>query len=341
MKKVLVTGASGRIGRRVVPLLLERGYRVSAALRRTPHAEGWAKDVEPVPLLFPAAEPLGRKFEGFDAVVHLAGIMPPASDDEVFGTNIEGTYQLLQAIAALENKPRLLFASSDAMYSTGWSLGPYSAPIVEDLAEQHPTVFYGLSKVLGERLCVYYEEMHKIPIVRLRFVWTLEAPEILDLFLQAPYKDRLSEAERGKWDEPGSIAVPLEESGKPFTEHVCDVRDAAGAVLLALESDAAPGQAFNVAGPESFRYTDIGPRLASRTGLPVVEARCRGIHSYSLSIEKARRLLGYRPRYRVMDSLEDALTALKPKTREGNVADKNAGRKEPEGRDLLGSRGCR
>ena len=51
-------------------------------------------------------------------------------------------------------------------------------------------MFYGLSKVLGERLCLYYEEMHKVPIVRLRFVWTLEASEILDLFLQAPYKDR-------------------------------------------------------------------------------------------------------------------------------------------------------
>jgi UDP-glucose 4-epimerase len=313
MKKVLVTGASGRIGRRVVPLLLEHGYKVSATVSRTQHAASWAKDVEPVALSFPAAEPLQKIVEGFDTVVHLAGIMPPASDDEVFGTNIEGTYQLLQAIAALEHKPRLLFASSDATYSTGWSIGPYSAPIVEDLAEQHPTVFYGLSKVLGERLCLYYEEMHKVPIVRLRFVWTLEAAEILDLFLQAPYKDRLFDEDRGKWDGPGVIAAPLEENGKPFTEHVCDVRDAADAVLLAIESDAAPGQAFNVAGPESFRYTEVAPKLASRAGLRVVEARCRGIHSYSLSIDKAQRLLGYRPRYQVMDSLEEALAAAKTK----------------------------
>jgi UDP-glucose 4-epimerase len=309
MKKVLVTGASGRIGRRVVPLLLEYGYRVGATLRHTQHAETWAKEVEPVMLSFPAAESLEKTIQGFDTVVHLAGIMPPASDDEVFGANIQGTYQLLQAIAALENKPRLLFASSDATYSTGWSVGPYSAPIAEDSTEQHPTVFYGLSKVLGERLCLYYEEMHKVPIVRLRFVWTLEAPEILDLFVQAPYKDRLFDEDRKKWDGAGVIAVPLEEDGKPFTEHVCDVRDAADAVLLAIESDTAPGQAFNVAGPESFRYTEVGPRLASKTGMRVVEARCRGIHSYSLSIDKARKLLGYRPRYQVMDSLEEALAA--------------------------------
>jgi len=308
MKRVLVTGASGRIGRRVVPLLLEHGYEVTATLRRTQLAQSWAKEVQPMPLSFPAFEPVGQRLAGFDAVVHLAGIMPPASDDEVFGTNIQGTYQLLQAIAALEKKPRLLFASSDATYSTGWSIGPYSAPIVEDATAQHPTVFYGLSKVIGERLCLYYEEMHQLPIVRLRFVWTLEAPEVLDLFLQAPYKDRLFGEGLGKWDD-AVIAAPLEEDGGPFTEHVCDVRDAAAVVLLAIESDAAPGQAFNVAGPESFRYTEVGPRLASKIGMRVVEARCRGIHSYTLSIDKARRLLGYRPRYQVMDSLEEALAA--------------------------------
>ncbi len=77
--------------------------------------------------------------------------------------------------------------------------------------------------------------------------------------------------------------------------------------MLAVESDAAPGHAFNIAGPEAFRYTEIGPRLAGKSGLRVIEARCRGIHSYSLNIERARTLLGYRPSHGVMDSLESAL----------------------------------
>jgi nucleoside-diphosphate-sugar epimerase len=239
-------------------------------------------------------------------VIHLGGIMPPASDDEVFRTNIEGTYRILQTAAASEKKPRVLFASSDATYCTGWSLSSYSAPITED-AEHHPAVFYGLSKVLGERMCLYFEELHKLPVVRLRFVWTLEAGEILDLFVKAPYRDYLVEADRNAWDESDVIAVPCEEDGSPFTEHVCDVRDAAKAVVLALESDAAPGHAFNIAGPEPFRYMDTGEELASVTGMRTIAARCRGIHSYALSIEKARAVLGYRPQFRVMQSLQDAL----------------------------------
>jgi nucleoside-diphosphate-sugar epimerase len=305
MKTILITGAGGRIGRHVVPLLLERGYRVRAMMRRLHTAQSWLNQVEVVQANLPG-EGIEAAVSGADAVIHLGGIMPPASDDEVFRTNIEGTYRILQAISSSENKPRLLFASSDATYCTGWSLSAYSAPIMEN-AEQHPSVFYGLSKVLGERMCLYFEELHKVPIVRLRFVWTLEPEEILDLFVKAPYRDYLVEDDRNAWNEPGIIAVPCEEDGTAFTEHVCDVRDAARAVVLALESDAAPGEAFNIAGPEPFRYVDIGAQLASATGMRTIAARCRGIHSYSLSIEKARAMLAYRPQFKVMDSLQDAL----------------------------------
>ena len=42
MKKVLITGASGRIGRHVVPLLLEHGYAVRVLMHRTPMDASWA-----------------------------------------------------------------------------------------------------------------------------------------------------------------------------------------------------------------------------------------------------------------------------------------------------------
>lgn len=305
MKKALVTGANGRIGRHVIPLLVRDGYEVTAAVRREIAIPG----VRCLLLNLPAREPLTGALEGFDVIVHLAGVMPPASDDEVFGTNVQGTYQILRAAAELKHKPRVIYATSDATYCTGWSLGSYAAPIREDGGEQHPTVFYGVSKVIGERLCAFYQEMHQVPIVRLRYVWTLEAPEILDLFLKAPYKDFLVEDDRDRWNG-GVVAIPREEDGSPFTEHICDVRDAAEATVLAVRSDAAAGHTFNIAGPESFQYTEIGPRLAAMLDRPSAEGRCRGIHSYTLSIEKARTLLGYQPRYGVMDSLKDAL--LKP-----------------------------
>lgn len=90
-------------------------------------------------------------------------------------------------------------------------------------------------------------------------------------------------------------------------EHICDSRDAAQAVLLALENEAVLGHTFNIAGPEPFLYTEIAPRLASLLGARSVEGRCRKIHSYSLSLTRARTALQYLPRFGVMESLEDAL----------------------------------
>lgn len=299
MKRILVTGASGRIGRRVVPLLLEQGYCVCAAVHSTPLPEAWAHQVEAVPAGGAMLDAIARA----DTVVHLAGLMPPASDGDIFRTNIEDTHRLFEAAASASRKPRVIFASSDATYCTGWSLSGYSAPIEEDSSEQRPTVFYGLSKVAGERYCVFFHEVRQVPTVRLRFVWTLEAPEILELFTAAPYREFLVKEDAGKWTPPGVIAVPCEEDGSPFTEHICDARDAAQAVLGAVRSETAPGHAINVAGPAPFRYSDVAPPLARRMNREAVAGRCAGIHSYSLDIGKARRLLGYQPRYRVEDSL--------------------------------------
>lgn len=308
MTTVLVTGASGRIGRRVVPLLLENGYRVRAVVHSKPLPEVWADEVECVG----CEEAMSEAVASVDAIVHLAGIMPPAADDEIFRTNIEATYRLLQAAAARPQSPGMIFASSDATYCTGWSLTGYSQAINEDTTEQHPTVFYGVSKVVGERFCAFFHEIRRVPTVRLRFVWTLEPAEILDLFTIAPYKEFLVQEDAAKWSRPGVIATPLEEDGAPFMEHICDARDAAQAVLGALKSDTAPGQAINVAGPAPFRYSDLSPQVARRMNREAVPGRCAGIHSYSLDIEKARHLLGFQPHYRVEDSLEEAFDAIRP-----------------------------
>jgi len=306
MKTALVTGASGRIGKKVVPLLLANGWRVRATVHSTALPAAWAGEVETVPFEESATNAIG----GADAIVHLAGSMPPAEDDEIFRTNIETTYRILQAAAKCSPKPRVIVASSDATYCTGWSLTGYSEAICEDSAEQHPTVFYGVSKVVGERFCRYFHEICNVPCVCLRFVWTLDPPEVLELFTTTPYKTFLLEDDSGKWSNPEVIAAPLEQDGTPFTEHICDSRDAADAVLAALTHDAALGHSINVAGPASFRYTEVSPYLAKLMNREAVAARCAGIHSYSLSIDKARRLLDFKPRYRVEDSLEEALSLL-------------------------------
>jgi len=306
MKRTLITGASGRIGRYLVPVLLKHGYRVRVLVHHTAPPDNWARDVEAVEASLFDEKALDAALDGVDVVCHLAGLMPPAADDDIFRVNIEGTYRLLQAMKCCRKRPRLVFASSDATYCTGWSRGPYAGPIDEN-TEQRPMLLYGVSKILGERLCFHYQDIEKIPSVRLRLVWILEAPEALDLFVGAPYKDFLVAEDRGKWDDPRFVKMPLEEDGAPFWEHICDVRDAAQGIFLAADREEAVGRIFNIAGPAPYTYTEVAPWLAAKLEVEAVAGRCRGIHSYGVNIEHARARLGYRPDYSVYDTLEEAL----------------------------------
>jgi UDP-glucose 4-epimerase len=284
---------------------LEHGYNIRATVNQKPLPEAWRSEVESVegPLIDDAV--MAHAVANVEFICHLAGLMPPASDNDIFRTNIESTYRLLGAAARLSRKPRFVFASSDATYCTGWSKGPWLSPIDENTA-QHPMLFYGVSKVMGERLCFHFEDIHQIPTVRLRLVWILEAPEVMDLFLTAPYKEYVEDA--SIWSAPDVVPVPRESSGQPFTEHICDVRDAAEGILGALEQPGAAGQTFNIAGPAPFTYDQVSPWLAQRLDRRPVPGNCRGIHSYEVSIAKARGILGYQPKYSVYESLEDALS---------------------------------
>ena len=204
-------------------------------------------------------------------------------------------------------KPRFVFASSDATYCTGWSFTPYPSPIDENTTLR-PALFYGVTKVLGEQMCVHYQDIYEIPTVRLRFDWILEPSEVLDIFLSAPYSDQLIPHDKGRWDDPNTVKIPLEADGAPFLEHIGDVRDSAQGAFLAIEKEAAPGHVFNIAGPAAFTYTEIGPIVAKRLGVEAISGRCIGLYSYEISNQKAQAMLDYRPAYAVLDSLEGALS---------------------------------
>lgn len=305
-RKVLLTGASGRLGKRLTPLLIENGYTVRALVHRNPAPDG----AEAVHAGMTDTPALTAAMEGVDAVCHLAAVMPPTPDDEIFESNIRATYCLLQAACAQPRKPRFVFASSDATYCTGWSKGPYAAPIDEAIHQQ-PALFYGISKTAGERLCIDYQAAFGLETVRLRYPTIVEPREALDLFLVAGYKDFLVDEDVGKWDREDTVKIVLEESGKPMVEHVVDSRDAALGTFLAIDRESAAGQAFNIAGPAPWTYSQIGPMVAARIRKETAPGRCRRLYSYELNTQRARSMLGYNPRYGILDSLEEAYLQIK------------------------------
>lgn len=117
---MLVTGASGRLGGRLLPLLRERGWRIRALVHR--HAPAAAAD-ESIQGDLLDRESLGRATRDVDAVVHLAAVTHARSRGAYDRVNVEGTCSILGA-AADAGAPRFLHVSTRAVAPEG---GWYSA----------------------------------------------------------------------------------------------------------------------------------------------------------------------------------------------------------------------
>jgi len=169
MKKVLITGAAGRIGRDLHAGLAGR-YRLRLMYHHTVLPVGAGEESAVVDLADLAA--VRRAVSGVDAIVHLAGNpRTQASFEDVLQANIVGTYHLYEA-ARLEGVPRVVFASTNhvtGMYERAGSL------VVPDMPVR-PDSFYGASKAYGEALGRYYHDRHGLAVICLRIGSALVKP---------------------------------------------------------------------------------------------------------------------------------------------------------------------
>ena len=169
-KRVLITGAGGRIGGSLAELLRDR-YDLRLIYRNQrpaepPVADWRTVDLEDLPALTDA-------MEGIDAVVHMAA--DPTVDatwESVLHNNIIGTYNVYEA-ARQAGVPKIIFASTNHV------MGMYDRdgmwPIFADQPIR-PDSLYGVSKAFGEALGRFWYDQHGISVICLRIGWMLPEP---------------------------------------------------------------------------------------------------------------------------------------------------------------------
>ncbi|MCI3280305.1 TIGR01777 family oxidoreductase [Synechococcus sp. PCC 6717] len=120
--RVVVTGATGFVGRQVVRALVERGDQVVALVRRVSKTFATTPQVTVVPYTPKAQGDWYQVLEGADAVIHLAGEplangrWTPSRKQEIYDSRVIGTQQLVQAIAAAQARPKVLVSTSAVGY---------------------------------------------------------------------------------------------------------------------------------------------------------------------------------------------------------------------------------
>jgi len=305
-KRILVTGSSGRVGKVLIPQLLESGYRVRALKHRSEIAKVENDGVEIIQGSLTDCESLREAVKGIAAICHLAALMPPEPSLSIYRVNIEGTFNLLEAARDQNQLERFVFASTDATYPTGWSPYRYKSPIDEN-QPLWPALFYGTSKVIGEVLCRQYAHLYGMPLIILRFAWVMGEGEILDLFSPEVWLDLLDPEDQKRCRGKDVVLMPLEQDGRPYCDHVVDVRDIVKGIMLALEKEEAKGEVFNIAGPAPFSYKREVERVAKALRKPCLEVHSSKVFSYEISIAKARSMLGYHPKFDAHSMMTEAL----------------------------------
>ena len=299
MTQILVTGGSGKAGRAVVGDLLEHGYDV-VNVDLVPARESAA------PFLRADLTDLGEAIEslrGADAVIHLAAIPAPRirTVERTFEINMLSTYNVFSA-AAMLGLGRVVWASSETVLGLpfgrrharnlldpaaipGHQPEPDYVPIDED-HPLRPHSSYSLSKVHGEEMARQFARWSGIPFVGLRFSAIREPEEY------TAFPDGWTDPHSGEWNLWGYV----------------DARDVGQACRLALTVDVSGAEVFIIAAGDTVMDRANAELLAEC--FPSVPIRPgTGDFETLLSIEKARRILGYAPRYSWRDAVKIPVAA--------------------------------
>jgi dTDP-L-rhamnose 4-epimerase len=340
VRRILVTGGGGFIGRHVTQELIRRDYevRILDALVEQVHGSDGIEVPSGVELLKgdvrdPAT--VAKALNGMDAVIHLAAEVGVGQSmyeiARYVGANDLGTAVLLEAMIK-QPVERIVVASSMSVYGEGlyvtadgrqlanvrrnpsrikaglWDPvsegGESLAPVATD---EQKTVdlasIYALTKYAQERSVMIFGEAYGVAAVALRLFNVFGPGQALSnpyTGVLANFASRLANAQRPMVFEDG-------EQKRDFVH----VRDVARAFCLSLERPQASGHVINVGSGQDYSISQVALLLADAMDVPDLapeilgKARSGDIRNCFADIGKARELLGYEPRRRLEDSMDE------------------------------------
>lgn len=271
--KILITGATGKVGSRLAKRLAQRGDQVRALVRDlTRGADLREAGIELAEGDLLKVESLASALRGVDVVVHCAAFFRGATAEEAHAVNDVGTQQLANAARAA-SVSRFVFTSTGLVYgSTGGRLAQ------EDDACA-PTAAYPLSKLAAERFLLTLEGLD-VRVLRLPFVYGDGDPHIQEAI---PMLRTFSPTQRmslGHHADVAQAVTRLLDAPSP-AHRIYNVVDDEAPELATLfasvgepppdGSDAARGRAFNTLLDGRRIRQDLGfkpqfPRLVAEGG---------------------------------------------------------------------------
>lgn len=276
--KLFVTGATGKVGSRFVPRMLQRGHHVKILVRDLGSAE-WlhqlGAELIEGDLLKP--DPYIGGLRGTDAVIHLAARFRGADQNTTRTANVDGTIALAHAVLDA-GVPRFVFSSTNNVYGSGG----HSRPNQED-DELRPGFTYPETKVEAESALskLHREEGLGLRIVRFPFIYGEGDPHIAEIL---PFLC--------KWNPAKRI-------------HMAHHADISQALMLAATTPGIDGRIYNVADDAPISVAEL---LQLHHSAAAPEALQTDYDPWDMVVDttRIREELNYRPLYPSFYSARDA-----------------------------------
>jgi UDP-glucose 4-epimerase len=277
---VLVTGATGAVGPRVVDALSAAGCRVRTLSLDQPPKGQWPSNVETRIGDVTDLAAVQSSMQGVDAVVHLAALLhivnpPPELREKYERINVGGTETVVQA-AVQAGVKRVVLASTIAV------CGQSDGHVITEDTPPHPETFYAQTKLAAEKIVLNAKFSDGQPMgTVLRF------GAVYGARIKGNYQRLLQSLALGRF-------IPI-GAGRNRRTLVYD-KDVARAVVLAIQHPSAAGKIFNVTDGQFHTLADIIVAICAALGRK--KPRCSIPVGLALAvagmIEDATRLIGSR-----------------------------------------------
>ena len=302
--KILVTGGAGFIGSHLVKALLDRGDSVAVlddfndfydpALKRAnienrcAGAEIIEGDIRDAAIVRSVIRP-----GAFDTIVHLAaraGVRPSIERPDLYlDTNINGTYQLLEA-ARLAGCGHFIFASSSSVYGLAKTV-----PFSESLPLPQTLSPYAMTKLAGEHLCGNYSNLHGMRVVCLRFFTVYGPGQRPDLAIHK-FCSMIGKGE----------PIPKFGNGETRRDYT-HIGDIVQGILGAIAYRGPLFDIFNLGESQTTTLNELIDLIETHLGKKAVIQQLpeqKGDMPLTCAdISKARELLGYNPRTKIAEGI--------------------------------------
>jgi nucleoside-diphosphate-sugar epimerase len=298
---ILVTGATGKVGRTLIDRILadpaHTGTRIRALCHNRTLPEG--PRVEVVRGSIADREVAEAATRGVTHVVHLATVkeMP----ELVMDVTVKGLFWLLEAFRVSPTARRFVLIGGDA--GIGHFFDRHDGPVTEAVRHQAYPGCYALSTVLEEVLVEQAGIQYGLDWTCLRAPWIMEKDDFRytlsfgdDVFGGPDWKTMVPPDVAARCRAEGTVPLLRDEGGAPLKRNFVHVDDLVSAILAGLSSPAARHRLYNICMTEPVDYAEVAAHLARTRGLPSIDIPS-DFHSTWLDNSRARFELGWRPVY--------------------------------------------